>query len=157
MYMPLLGAGENSWRPVEVTPLEGAFYRVEGPMPVDETWTFVPGTLVTVEWRRFGGEDRLVPVGEASSSVSAALNHHYKRMAGLLLTTVTWFGLTSWLPRAPEGHFELVPFFIINAMLALAAIAGMIWWKPSSVTWRWALSTALILSVVMIFTIPAFF
>lgn len=66
MYMPLLNESTEVWRPVEVTPVYGAAYRVEGPMPADEEWAFAPGTFVNCRWRTFAdGDQRLVPTRDA--------------------------------------------------------------------------------------------
>ena len=147
MFMPLLDRGGDAWRPVEVTPLEGALYRVEGPMPANEVWEFGPGTLVTCKWKKFNGEDRLVPVGEARISVGAIIVDHHKRAAGLLLTTTLFVTVMSQLPVAPEGHVKPLPVFVMCALVALVSIVGLIWWKPRSLTVKWALGSALLLSV----------
>lgn len=106
IYMPLLNEGTDVWRPVEVTPLEGALYRVEGEMPSDEEWEFVPGTLVQCEWKRFSdGAHRLIAAG-AAPTIGSEFSDHYKRMAGLGVGTLPLFVAMEWLPRGPEGTPE---------------------------------------------------
>jgi hypothetical protein len=71
MYMPLLNEGTDVWRPVEVTPLSGGMYLVQGPMPADEVWALVPGTLVHCRWKTFAdGDVKLVPIRNASPKAS---------------------------------------------------------------------------------------
>lgn len=87
IYMPLLNEGADAWRPVEVTPLQGAVYRVEGPMPTGEEWEFAPGTIVECKWKEFGGgQHRLIAAGPAPT-VRSEFTNYYKRMAGLLVAT----------------------------------------------------------------------
>ena len=54
IYMPLVNNGAEAWLPIEATQLQGGRYRVKGPVPAGEDWTFAPGTVVICEWRSFG-------------------------------------------------------------------------------------------------------
>ena len=53
IYMPLLEEGTDVWRPVEATHLAADLYRVEGAMPADEAWAFMPGAIVRCERTTF--------------------------------------------------------------------------------------------------------
>lgn len=152
IYMPLLNEGTDVWRPVEVTPLQGAVYRVEGPMPADEEWEFVPGTIVQCQWKKFSdGEDGLIAAGPAPT-IRSEFADHYKRMAGLLAGSLPLFFAMHWLPRTAQGTPEPAPLFLAGLGLTLASIIGIVWLKPRHLTARWALRSALgfgILSCLM--------
>lgn len=47
IYMPLLNEGTAAWKAVAAERLGGDFFRVIGPMPVDEEWAFPPDSVVT--------------------------------------------------------------------------------------------------------------
>jgi len=143
MQMPLLNEGADAWRPVEVTPLQGAVYRVEGSQPDDEEWEFKPGTLVEVEWRRFSnGEVKLIPAGPAPT-VRSAFSEHYKRSAGLVMGAMPFLLLINKLPRTSEGPPETLPLLLVCAGLGVVALGGLMWLKPRSLLARWALYSAL--------------
>ncbi len=46
VYVPVLGRGEEMWRPVFAQPLMGDVFRLLGPQPADEDWGFKPGQAV---------------------------------------------------------------------------------------------------------------
>ena len=63
IYMPLLNEDVKVWRPVEAAPMRSDTYRVEGEMPDDEEWAFVPGSVVFCELRKFSsGEVALAAI-----------------------------------------------------------------------------------------------
>ena len=143
IYMPLLNEGTDAWRLVQVTPLEGAVYRVEGPMPDGEQWEFAPGTLVQCRWKKFSdGEDKLIAAGPAPT-IWSAFSDQYKRTAGLVLGILPLIVAMQWLPRAPDGQSEPVPLLLTGICLALVSIVLMIWLKPTSLTGKWTLRSAL--------------
>lgn len=144
MHMPLLNEATDVWRAVEVTPLEGAIYRVEGPMPPDEEWEFVPGALVTCRWKTFSdGEQKLIPTGQASTRLGAVLTDYFKRVVGLIPTTLIMVAMIEWLPRAPEGHTQAVPLFLAGAGIILASVVAMRWLRPRSLAAKWTLGWVL--------------
>ncbi len=53
IYMPLLNEGTDVWAPVRAERLAGDKFRVLGPMPADQEWTFRPGVQVRVQRRIF--------------------------------------------------------------------------------------------------------
>lgn len=55
--MPLLNEGVDVWRPVAGKPT-GVGYRIHGPMPSDEEWTFKPGAVVRCEEKRLASGAR---------------------------------------------------------------------------------------------------
>jgi hypothetical protein len=63
IYIPLRNEGTNVWRPVQAERLDDGSYRVLGPVPSGEEWSFSPGAVVRCEQRTFqtGGE-RLVAI-----------------------------------------------------------------------------------------------
>lgn len=143
LYMPILNEHGDAWRPVEVTPLEGAVYRVEGPMPADEQWAFPPGTLVAVSWKvSADGEQRLIPTGLAPT-IRSEMANHYKRMAGLALGVLLFFSAMEILPRAPHGEPEPVPLLIVTAAMVLMSVVGLIWLRPRALIFQWGLWSAL--------------
>lgn len=89
MYMPLLNEGTDVWRPVEVTPLYGGVYRVEGTVPADEEWAFPPGTIVDVQWKAFSdGKTWLIP----TQASYPPLRKSFERllMVGLICSLAAW-------------------------------------------------------------------
>ncbi len=48
IFMQLLKEGSPVWRSVTAECINHDAFRVLGPMPDDETWAFVPGSVVTV-------------------------------------------------------------------------------------------------------------
>lgn len=63
IYMPLLDEGVDVWRPVPAERLSADRYLVAGVVPTDESWQFVPGSVVRCEEHVFAsGERRLVAV-----------------------------------------------------------------------------------------------
>jgi len=49
IYMPLLNEGTDVWAPVKAEWVGNGGYRVLGPMPDDQEWTFPPDAIVTVQ------------------------------------------------------------------------------------------------------------
>ena len=49
VYMPLLQEGTDVWSPVKAEVHPGGRYRIVGPMPQDEQWSFAPGSFVLCE------------------------------------------------------------------------------------------------------------
>jgi len=142
MYMPLSAEGSDAYRPVEVKPLTGGGYLIEGPMPADEKWAYTPGTVVKVKWKRFAdGEHKLVPTGPAT--VAAEIADHAKRMLALSTVGAVILLIMAWSPRGPDGVIEPLPLFLMGTGLAVAAVAGMIWLKPRSYVMKWTLWLAL--------------
>lgn len=142
MYMPLSDAGSEAYRPVEVKPLTGGGYLIEGPMPADEKWAYAPGTVVKVKWKRFvDGEHKLVPTGPATAA--AELADHAKRMLALSVVGAVILLTIAWLPRGADGLIEPLPLFLMGIGLAVVAVAGMIWLKPRSYVMKWTLWLAL--------------
>jgi hypothetical protein len=143
MQMPLLNEGTDVWRPVEVTPLAGAVYRVEGPQPDDETWEFEPGTLVECKWKKFSdGELKLVPARRAPT-VQSSLADHYKSMTGMAVGAAPALLVMQQLPRTPDGLPEPLPLFLSCAGLVVAATGALIWVKPKPLIVKWALYSAI--------------
>ena len=58
LLMPLLNEGTDVWRPVAVEPMDGGRYKILGPMPDDEQWRFVPGSIVVSRLRTSGDGKR---------------------------------------------------------------------------------------------------
>lgn len=55
IFMPLLNEGTDVWRPVNATPVSSDTYRIEGEMPDDEEWAFLPGSVVRCVDKTFTG------------------------------------------------------------------------------------------------------
>ena len=147
--MPLLNEGTTVWRPVEVTPLEGAIYRVEGPMPADEDWQYGVNAMIELEWKKFeDGEHQLVPAGHAPTVTSIFVDH-YKRMGGLLAGLLPFFALMQWLPRNFEGRFDPTALALAGTVLAASSVSGLIWPKPRSLTARWTLGVMLMTGAII--------
>lgn len=62
IYMPLLNEGVDVWRPVEATRLSADTYRLEGEVPDEEEWKFLPSTLVRCELLTLSSGERLVAI-----------------------------------------------------------------------------------------------
>lgn len=63
LLMALLNEGTEVWRPVAVKTLDDGTYQILGPMPDDEQWTFVPGSIVASRLRTFSdGKEHPVAV-----------------------------------------------------------------------------------------------
>ena len=58
IYMPLLGEGTDVWAPIQAQRLDGARFRVLGPMPSDQEWAFAPGAIVDTGEKTFSGGAR---------------------------------------------------------------------------------------------------
>lgn len=58
LLMPLLNEGTDVWRPVTAQPLDDGTYRILGPMPDDEKWTFAPGSIVASEPKTFDNREK---------------------------------------------------------------------------------------------------
>lgn len=107
MQMPLLNEGTDVWRPVEITPLYGGVYRVEGVMPAGEEWAFPPGIPVEVKWKTFSdGEKRLIPTRCADRPI----RHTFGRLllAGAICSVAAWgvqFLPSSYQPSRPIYAF----------------------------------------------------
>ena len=54
IYMPLLNEGTEVWAPVQAERIGSGGFRVLGPMPDDQEWTFPPDAVVEVQPRTFG-------------------------------------------------------------------------------------------------------
>jgi hypothetical protein len=118
MHMPLLNEAADVWRPVEVTPLVGGVYRVEGIMPADEEWAFPPGTVVDVKWRTFSdGEKRLIPTQASYQPLSHTLGHLL--IAGLVVSIAAW-GI-QFLPSAYQPSRPLYALAWLGASIAAYA------------------------------------
>ena len=138
VFMPLLQDETDVWRPIEVTPLQGALYRVEGSMPGDETWQFPPGSVIEIKWRKFSnGESRLVPKGPAPT-IRSIIVKQYQRSIGMLLGLCPLLLLLTWLPRQPDERLGAAPFLITSAAVALLAAIVIIWRKPANLIWKYA-------------------
>ena len=75
MYVELLGEGTPTWRPTSAESLGQGRYRLlptDNYDPEDETWQFLPGTVVTCEKRRLSGGVCLVAVRPVSPGDIAA-------------------------------------------------------------------------------------
>ncbi len=53
IHMPLIDEGTEVWRPATAERLDSDTFRVIGPMPIDEQWMFVPGSVVRLAPKRF--------------------------------------------------------------------------------------------------------
>jgi hypothetical protein len=62
VYMP--DERVDTWRPVEAEELESGRYRILGPVPEDEIWEFLPGSIVGVQMKTLmsGMSPELCPV-----------------------------------------------------------------------------------------------
>jgi len=148
VFMPLLQEGTDAWRPVEVIPLEGAEYRVEGPMPDGEIWKFAPGSLIQIRWKKFAdGRRRLIPKGPAPTVRSISADY-FQRNVGILIGVFPLLLIITWLPRQPDGRLEAAPFLVITAASALLAAAVLIWRKPQALVPKWAIWSALSFGVL---------
>ena len=56
IYMPLLNEGADVWAPVKAFRLNNGRYRVLGPAPKDQEWTFAPGAIVRSQRHTFGDD-----------------------------------------------------------------------------------------------------
>jgi hypothetical protein len=143
IFMPLLEEGTDVWRPVEVTPLTGAEYRVEGPMPIGEAWQFAPGSLIQLRWKKFdNGERRLVPKGPAPT-VRSTFTSYFERNAGILVGVLPLLMIMEWLPRKPDAHLQTAPLLVACALWALLAAIVLIWRNPRKLATKWAAWSAL--------------
>ena len=112
MHMPLLNESTDVWRPVEVTPVYGGVYRVEGPRPAGEEWKFAPGTVVNCKWKLFENEKRLVPTGPAFPPV-------WHTIARLMLVGLIC-GVAAWgVQFLPFAYQPSLPLYAV-AWLALS-------------------------------------
>jgi len=143
IFMPLLQDGTDVWRPIEVTPLQDALYRVEGSMPDDETWQFPPGSVIEIKWKKFSnGESRLVPKGPAPT-VRSIIVGHYQRCLGMLIGLCPLLLISNWLPRQANESLAAVPFLLTSATIALIAAILLIWRKPANLFLKSAVWSAL--------------
>jgi hypothetical protein len=68
IYVQLLNEGTICFRPVPATKVFGSKYKVGGEDfydPKDETWEFLPGSIVTVEKKNLSGDECLVAITNA--------------------------------------------------------------------------------------------
>ena len=139
IFMPLLGGATDVWRPVKVTPLAGAVYRVEGPMPSEENWQFSPGSLVRLEWQKFSdGEERLIPVEDVNSSRSSAQTY-FKFNYGIIVGILPYILIIYTIPREYNGRDEPNLFFIACAIWMLIASIALLLLKPRSAISKYAM------------------
>jgi hypothetical protein len=76
VFMPLLNAGVDVWRPVDATPVGDNRYCVGGSVPDGVEWAFDPGSTVICELKVFsGGEKRLTAVRESKRPRSTHSGH----------------------------------------------------------------------------------
>lgn len=151
MQMPLLNEGTDVWRPVEVTPLQGAVYRVEGPQPDDEEWEFAPGTLIVCKWKKFSdGDYKLIPAAPAPTVRSSFLDH-YKRTVGMAVGTLPLLLVVERLPRTSQGIPESHPLFLVSAGFASGALVALICLKPKRLAARWMVYSTLGTGIFMTF------
>jgi hypothetical protein len=147
--MPLLNSAVPAWRRVEVTPLAGGLYRVEGEAESGEEWASKQGELVSLDWHRFeDGEKKLVPNSTRSSAI---LGQAALRILAMLLAIAITLGAIAVLPRDAEGVTQPVPMAIVSLLLALASVAGMIFWRRASFTAKWMLRWGLGWGLLWIF------
>jgi hypothetical protein len=63
VFVALLNEGTGVWRPVPATRIKKNVFRLEGSVPSDEEWEFLPGQLVECEQKVFsGGSSGLVAI-----------------------------------------------------------------------------------------------
>ena len=55
VFVALLHEGTDVWRQVPATRIENNIFRLEGPVPSDEEWEFLPGQIVECEPKIFSG------------------------------------------------------------------------------------------------------
>ncbi|HVJ34457.1 MAG TPA: hypothetical protein VND94_15180 [Terriglobia bacterium] len=55
IYMPLLNEAVDVWRPVMAEPLGRDRYKILGPIPDEEEWSFAPGAVVICAPRQLSG------------------------------------------------------------------------------------------------------
>jgi hypothetical protein len=68
LYVALMDEGTRVWRPVPAEQVGPGLFRIQGPVPDDETWEFGPGDVVRWAWRLFsGGETQMVAVKRAET------------------------------------------------------------------------------------------
>jgi hypothetical protein len=66
IFVPLLNEGTDVWRPVKATLISPNTYRIDGEIPDDEDWAFLPGAVVRCIEKTFtGGNVALTAVGLA--------------------------------------------------------------------------------------------
>jgi hypothetical protein len=53
LYMLLLNEGTDVWRPISAESVGAGTFRILGPLPNDEVWQFLPGSVVTTAHHRF--------------------------------------------------------------------------------------------------------
>jgi hypothetical protein len=62
IYMPLLDEGIEVCRPIEADALGGGRYHVLGPVPADEVWAYMLGTIVRLRQNSIDGGNIKVAV-----------------------------------------------------------------------------------------------
>jgi hypothetical protein len=143
IYMPLLKEGTDAWRPINVTPLQGGVYMVEGPMPDGETWLFTPGTVIQIKWKKFAdGQSRLIPKGSEPTN-SSIVNDHFQSSVGVLIGASPLLVAMNWLPRQADGSLESAPLLLTTVALVLVAGYLLIWHKPNALVFKSAAWSAL--------------
>ena len=56
IYVKLLDEGTDCWRPVKAMKVGEDLYQLNGAVPTDEIWEFLPGTVVRVTRKEFMAE-----------------------------------------------------------------------------------------------------
>ena len=149
VFMPLVKEGPDTWRPVEVTPLEGAAYRVEGPMPDGEIWQFAPGSLIQIKWKNCeDGERRLIPTGLAPTGRSMLANY-LRFNVGIWIGIFPLLLILDRLPRQPEGPPETMPALLVSMLWASLAALALVIYKPKALVPKWMALSALCLGVLI--------
>ena len=135
--MPLRNSSVLAWRTVEVTPLSGGLYRVEGEPAPGEEWAFRSGELVSLDWQQLeNSEDKFVPRSTRSSVI---LGQAALRIVAMLPAMAVIFGAIAVVPRNTEGLTQPTPMAIVSLLLALASAAGLFFWKSPSFKTKWML------------------
>jgi len=62
IYMPLLDEGTEVYRPIKAESFGDGRYCVLGPVPADEVWTYMPGTIVRLRQKSVDGGSVTVAV-----------------------------------------------------------------------------------------------
>jgi hypothetical protein len=151
IYMPLLNEGTDAWRPINGTPLQGGVYMVEGPMPEDETWQFLPGTVIQIKWKKFAdGQSKLIPKGPEPTN-SSIRNDYFQCSVGFLIGASPLMAAANLLPRQADGTPESAPSLLTALVLVLLGGGILIWRKPKTLVFKSAAWSALCFGVFFSF------
>ena len=71
IFVKLLNEGTDVWRPVEAVRIDEDVYQINRSNPYDpqdETWEFMPGTMVKCEMKNLGQGQQMVAIESISNT-----------------------------------------------------------------------------------------